>query len=323
MFFDANKRPAARITVASLDPEMTMLPALGLELPRDMREAWDLGETGIETSEPTITRPVTGDQRVHVAHNGRKIVLGFRCGFTEAKVRNAVLRARLVPTGIEGHRYPRGVRYTGQGALDLEVHLIQDDPLASFRDLVALIRSVGADPQVDPGLERYLAKRARRADVECTPYRHTVFVKGDASGGAATLRATARKTHLVEPQQWGSPVIKAGSEIAFEMTTQGDYRYSIGGRDFTIPADALDQCFMVSSRPEGDRWVTVHAGRLEAFPQRCADLKRKAQALGIDRFLTWGYQFDDLIELSMAPHGIAAWAVGLGKARLAVALVLL
>lgn len=73
-----------------------------------MREAWDLGETGIETSEPTITRPVTGDQRVHVAHNGRKIVLGFRCGFTEAKVRNAVLRARLVPTGIEGHRYLAG-----------------------------------------------------------------------------------------------------------------------------------------------------------------------------------------------------------------------
>ena len=323
LFFDAVERPGRAVTVVTLDPEMTLLPALGLGLAPLSRAAWDLRETGIEASEPTITRAVTGDRRVRIAHNGRKIVLGFRCGFTEAKVRNAVLRARLVPTGIEGHRYPRGVRYTGQGALDLEVHLVQDDPLASLRELVELIGSVGAEPQVDPGLERYLAKRARRADVECTPFRHTVFVKGDASGGAATLKATARKTHLVEPQQWGSPVIKAGSEIAFEMTTQGDYRYSFGGRDFTIPADALDQRFTVSSRPEGDRWVTVHAGRLDAFPDRCAALKRQAEALGIDRFLTWDYQFDDLIELSMARHGIAAWAVGLGKARLAVALVLM
>ena len=48
------------------------------------------------------------------------------------------------------------------------------------------------------------------------------------------------------------------------------------------------------------------------------------KALGIDRWLNWEYQFEDLIELCMRPRGaVCAWKQGLGKARLGAALPLL
>ena len=98
-----------------------------------------------------------------------------------------------------------------------------------------LIRAAGADLEVDPGLLRYLHKRARRLRIERTPFRHTVLVKADmAHGPAGAIVGKARTLHLVDPDTWGSPVIKAGAEVAFAPDGAGSYRYRVGGRDFAL-----------------------------------------------------------------------------------------
>ena len=50
-------------------------------------------------------------------------------------------------------------------------------------------------------------------------------------------------------------------------------------------------------------------------------LRKRAARLGIDRWLDWDYQLDDLVETSMGRVGcIVSWEMGLGKGRLAAAL---
>ncbi len=325
LFFAKDPRaPGAAVRVETLDDALTLVPDLGLSCrtTRDLNPR--LHETGIVDEGPTITRPVTGNPKVRLGHSGRKLTLGFACGLMEAKVRNAVLRERLTAPVIDGHRYPKGVKYTGQGALDIEVHLAQADPLASIDALCDLIRATGADLEVDPGLLRYLHKRTRRLRIERTPFRHTILVKADmAHGPAGALVGKARTTHLVDPDTWGSPVIKAGAEVAFSADGSGSYRYRVGGRDFGLSEEVLNRRFAVVTGQSEDHWETVHPGRLVAFPERAAELRRRGQALGLDGFLSWDYQFEDLLELSMSRGAIAAWAVGLGKARLAAGLILL
>ncbi len=325
VFFAATERPpGAAVVVADLDAALSDAPDLGLTCRTTRRLQPRLRETGICDDGPTITRAVTGDPRVRLGHCGRRLVLGFRCGLMEAKVRNTVLGARLPPSAGEDHRYPKGVRFTGQGALDLEVHLVQADPRASLEALCERIRAVGAELTVDPGLWRYLAKRARRLAIERTPFRHTVLVKGDSvRGSAGTVVGTARTRHLADPGVWGSPVIQAGATVTFEAAEPGCYRYQVGGQAFTLAETELNRRFAVVSGPAEDRWETVHPGRLVAFPAPAAALRERARALGLDRFLSWDYQFEDLLELVMGRGGVAAWAVGLGKARLAAGLVLL
>jgi SNF2 family DNA or RNA helicase len=47
------------------------------------------------------------------------------------------------------------------------------------------------------------------------------------------------------------------------------------------------------------------------------------QALGIDRWLDWEFQTDDLIETLLKPAGcVIAWEQGCGKSRLSIALIL-
>jgi hypothetical protein len=325
LFFAKDSRaPGATVRVETLDDARTLAPDLDLSCRTTRHLQPRLRETGIVDEGPTITRPVTGNTKVRLGHSGRKLTLGFACGLIEAKVRNAILGERLTPTGIDGHRYPKGVKYTGQGALDIEVHLTQEDPLASINALCDLIRAAGAHLEVDPGLLRYVSKRTRRLRIERTPFRHTVLVKADmAYGPTGTLVGQARTTHLVDPDTWGSPIIKAGAKVTFSTDDAGSYRYRVGGRDFGLAEEELNHRFAVVAGQAQDRWETVHPGRLAAFPERAAALRRRGRALGLDGFLSWDYQFEDLLELSMTRGAIAAWAVGLGKARLAAGLILL
>jgi hypothetical protein len=329
-----------RVSVAFFDrhPRALGAPVLVEVLASDLSGGWDLGlscrtkhsltprlrERGIIDEGPTITRPVTGSRAVHLGHSGSRITLGFACGLMEARVRNAVLRERLVPLNVPGHRYPRHVRYLGQGALDLEAHLVQNDPLSSLEALFEVIRGAGADLTVDPGLLNYVRRRARRLAIERTPFRHTVLVRADmARGGVESVVGQARKMHLVNPAVWGSPVIKAGQEVAFTPAGDGTYGYRVAGRDFSITEAELNDRFAVCAGQASDRWETVHPGRLDVFPDLAASLRQRGEALGLDRFLSWDYQFEDLLELAMARGGVAAWAVGLGKARLSAGLILM
>ena len=73
-----------------------------------------------------------------------------------------------------------------------------------------------------------------------------------------------------------------------------------------------------------DGWVVRHAGLEPAYPQLWQAMEVRARSLGIDQWLTRPYQWHDLIELAVHGGGaIAGWEMGLGKARLALALCLL
>ena len=296
-------------------------PDLGLSCQTTRQERPQLNPVQVRDEKPSITLPVTGDPVVAVGHDGRRIILKFRCGLTQAKVMNAVLGEPLARQTFEAHRYPDGMKYTGQGKLDIEVHLLQNDPLTSLRNLLNEIRTAGGMPQVDPGVWAYLRRRMRQNAVSRTPLRHTIWVEGAACGPGVTGKA--KKTHLAVSGIWGSPVIKAGQAVTFARDGDG-YAFTLAEEAFRIPSEELGKRFdieIANKDGETGRWEVKHEGRLAAFPDMAHALRKRAARLGIDRWLDWDYQLDDLVETSMGRVGcIVSWEMGLGKGRLAAAL---
>lgn len=300
-------------------------PDLGLACHTTARERPRLNCRHLVDEKPSITLPVTGINRVRVCFDGRRIRLGFECGLTQAKVMNSVLRESVDRyCGLE-HRYPRGVRFTGQGRLDIEVHLAQDDPPASLSGLFDEVRRAGGEPDVDPGLLSHVRRRARQDAIARTPYRRTVWVEGTGGGKGGAFVARARRAHSVVAGVWGAPVIRSGQEI--EFTRQGEwFRAAVEGRAYEITAEQLNERFEgMPSDTDGEtgRWEVLHEGRSVAFPALAHAQRRRAVRLGLDRWL-WDYQLDDLIEASLGRlGGGVSWQMGLGKARLALALCLI
>lgn len=298
------------------------VPDFGLRLPLDATPKLRVLE--LTDDEPAITRPVTGNTTVRVAHNSRKVILGFRCGLTEAKVLNAVYRKRVHEETDIDHRRPKGFRYCGQGALDMEVHLAQDDPETSFDALLNDIRKGGGNPVVDPGLVNYLRKRRRRSARQATPLRHTIFVPDGVAGDYAVVEGRSRKARVANPKVWGSPVIAADSLITFHRQSNGQYSYELEGQPFSITPEDLYKDFDVEKGAANSGWNVVHEGLIKKFPRIVSSLEARATALGIGTWLTWSFQMEDLIETAMKPSGcVVAWEPGLGKARLASALITL
>jgi hypothetical protein len=295
------------------------LPDFGLAKALERRYGKpSLGFQHIEDKEPTITLPVTNDPSVTIALDGRRIKIGYQCGFTQARVANAILGKRIFST--DQTRLPRGVRYSGQGRLDLEVYLMQADPMQAFQDLLTTIRNAGGVPVVKPGVAETLRNKARRKARACCPMRHTVWSRGASS--AAEVVGKATQTHNVDPSIWLSPVIKAGEEVQFSRQADGKFTFQKKGKDYLITADELENRFALQGVVED--WQVVHSGLREKFPQHAALLTKRAKHLGIDQWLTWEFQLQDTVELLMKPTGgIAAWKQACGKSRLAVALILL
>jgi hypothetical protein len=277
---------------------------------------------GIDPSLPSITLPVTGDRTVRVVHNGRKILLGFRCGLIEAKVRNAILGDRLdwVRCREEG-RAPTEIEFTGQGVLDLEVHLAQDDPVQSFGAFLRAIRGAGGRPEVDPGILGFLGRHSRRMCRHRVPFG-LVVKQPSVAAAAGRIAATCRATFNTDPTRWGSPVIAAGTRVTALRLPDGLFRVEHGKGRWECSAEEFNARFATASS-SGYQWIEKFPGRAKTFPELARQWRSRAAALGIDRWL-WPYQFDDLVEFALSPYGaIAAWEMGLGKARLAIALCML
>ena len=67
----------------------------------------------------------------------------------------------------------------------------------------------------------------------------------------------------------------------------------------------------------------VHEGLCARFPDQAAALRSRVKALGVDQWLDWEFQVDDLVETLLKPAGcVVAWEQGCGKSRLALALIL-
>lgn len=313
--YRSHGKKVVREKVKTLD---SALPTLDLNW--DDRKYGDprLNHQLLDEDGPAITRAVTSQKRVRIGHDGRRIVLGFDCGFTEAMVLNRIFERRIV--ALDGQRLPKGFRYAGQARLDLEAYMVQADPMAAFDGLLRLIRSAGGEPVLAKGFLAHFGARLRRSLRQATPLRHIAWIAGSAS--AETLEGIARKTFCVDRTRWGSPVVKAGETLKFARTDGGRYTYERAGQSYTVSLDELNALALVENQSEG--WEAVHEGLRTRYPEMAAALHARARALGIDRWLDWEFQQDDLVELLLKPLGtVVAWEQGCGKSRLAVALILL
>lgn len=280
---------------------------------------------GVTTDEPSIDLPVTGNPRVRLVRKGRQLRLKFECGFMQAKVENAIYIERVCPYR-DGHRYPKSVRYTGQGCLDIEVLLLQDDPMACLERLCDQIRSCGARLEICSGIAGYLRRRARRQAIFMTPLRHDIFVPAGSSQGrelSGCFDAVCKQKHAMNPKVWGSPRVNVGDVVS--VAKSGDeYTYRSGGHELTLTRPELEQRFDVPSLSSTEaRWVRKHAGRAVAFPEKAAMLRARARRLGLDQWL-YSFALEDCIEMCLTPGGVVAGhKMGLGKGRLSAALALL
>lgn len=269
-----------------------------------------------------VTLPVTGITTVRVVKAKRKIGLQFQCGLMEAKVLNTLYRRDVEqPGGVKPHRYPDGVEFTGQGQLDIEVLMLQDDPQAAFEHVMTQLRSVGADVSVCASLRGYMHNRMNLLKRWMTPYRHVVPGSMQAPDGIVTAKAI--KNGMVNPARWGSAKITKGEQFEF---TYADGRYTaMHASGQAIDRDKKNfatEFELIETTPK-QAWVVKHEGRCVAFPQLAKKLEIEARRCGAADLVSWDYQLHDLVEVRMAPGGIVAWEPGLGKGRLDLALALM
>jgi superfamily II DNA or RNA helicase len=274
---------------------------------------------GVDHSEPAITRPVTGDASVRIVHSGRKLCLQFQCGLVEAKVLNALMRHRLQP--IEGLRRPAGWIYAGQGVYDLEAYLVQPDPVGALRAVANQIREAGGAPKYAPGLLEHLKRRARRVRREKTPFRLEV---ASAFAEVGRVQAKPRRRMQIDPDRWGSAVLRPSEVVEFERQGSQWVHVNASGERLVLEDAALAAAFNVQDKAsDGPGYRVVHAGREEAFPALARHIRAEMARQGVSPVVSWGYQASDLVELRMGRGGVAAWEMGLGKTRLAIALCLM
>jgi hypothetical protein len=310
----ASKCQPIRRTVESFDdpvPDLALLdPEKGST--REPKLRYQL----LDDAEPAIRLPVTGDRTVRISLDGRKVQLRYFCGLTQAMVANAILQKRVYST--EHHRLPAGVRFDGQGRLDVEAYLMQDRPLEAFGNFVQSIRDAGGMPCLQPGVLETIERKHRRNQRSVLALKHTIWTRGASS--LASVLGTAKKSFNVDPKQWVSPVIQKGDQVEFKRGESGLYTFEKKGTQYTISADDLEAKFTLEGASEG--WQVVHEGLAKAYPAEANRLRKRAVALGIDKYLTWDFQLDDLVELTMKPSGsICAWQMGCGKSRLGVGLI--
>ena len=271
----------------------------------------------------TITLPVTGDTHVRLVKSGRWIGLQFNCGLTQAKVLNEIYKGLLSEEAdLEIHRHPTEFDYTGQGTLLLASHLIQENPEASFNQLIQRIRAGGAQPQVCPSLRHYLRNTARRNERHRVPFGQ--IIRGTDTTQQASV-VVSNQSFPIDPQRWGSPIIKAKEKYQAQKRDHDQWELSQKGQIIGLLSQAaFEQRFGASLQTGADTWITKYHSRSSRFPMLAHQWRKQAEAQGIPQWLSWGYQIDDLIELCLSPTGaVVAWAMGLGKARLGIALCLL
>lgn len=317
----AAPRSLVRISLRSLDdplPDFDLWCANTHE-----RRARPLNPVAVQASEPTIIGPVTGDRACRVAHSGRKITLGMSCAWTRARVLNAVLRAPA-SNGDPKHRYPNGVKFAGQGALDIEAHLATDDPLASFEALLDAIREADADPIVDSGLLNHLRKRWRLRQRQRVPLRHVVKGATATLSAGDTLQGTALTNRQINPLRWGSGLVRKGETHTLTFTGQHyELTHPSTGEVWRMEEPELRSLFAVEGPTNAAAWGAAFPGRAAAYPEIERAVRGRMRAMGVHQVTNWAFQLDDIAESSIAPGVVCAQTMGCGKTRILLGLALL
>jgi hypothetical protein len=269
-------------------------------------------QAGIEHGKPTITLPVTGDNRVILHHHNRRIVIKYACGLTQAKVANALMKA---PVERDRHRYPQGINYIGSGLLFLDVHLKQDDPQASFNSVLDVINESGGQAIVTDTLAGFWAKCVKRLKRDQVPFRKTI-----KESTSPSITVIAKRTMLLEQCNTQAPIVKKGEVLQAEVLG-GVYLISKDSFTTEFRRDHLLKFFTIDEQTEQKpQWKTVFEGKNKAFPELAHANRAIAKASGVD--FMWEPQLESLSELMMTTGAVAGHQQGTGKARLAIALCL-
>ncbi len=314
LIFGSVKRSPWPVLRESITHESQATPLPGLSC----TEEANLGQrgvrvVGVDDHGPAITTPVTGDHSVTLTRAGRQIKLIFRDGATEARVSNALMMRRLISTHL--HRYPSKTRYAGQLRLSLDVLALQDDPWSALDSLIELIESAGGEPVVTDQLRGGLAAVVREHRKMSVPYGRVVYRKGSPS-----FKATARRMAMINRYQRGAVV--AQGEVVEALRTETGFDVSTQRGTFQCEHDDFLSLFQIDEEAAGESyWEEVHPPIRQSFPQEIAQLEQRARRLGLDQWLTWDFQLEDLCELAFRPRGgVCGWQMALGKTRLALAL---
>ena len=315
--FDSTPRAeVVRVRWGEVVPDLGLTLHAGHSAPR-------LSRSHVADEGPAILTPVTGDSSVRVGHCGRRIVLGFACGATEARVLNAIYRDDLpVPKGCDPHRYPDGLRFTGEPLLDLEVHMLADDPETSVRDLIEVVRKAGGEPLVAPGFWQHVRKRSRASARAKTPFRRWILANATSNAERITIRP--KKDSPIDPSQWGSPVVLAAQTYRADRAEGGYWTVRLDSADYKLSDDELQSLFNTEGGNDSADWTLLHPGKAVAFPEVASHRRSQLQRSGAAPFVSWDYQSHDVVEASMNPSGaVIAQDPGMGKSRAAVALCLI
>lgn len=265
---------------------------------------------GIDYSSPTITLPLTGDNTVELHHHNRRIVVKFRCGFTQAKVENALLRDLA-----EGDKLPKTMRYQGDSRFLLDVLILQNHPERQLNVLAKQIEGYGGRPVISSTLQGYYNKLLKRHERAITPMQRTILVNDDSS-----ISVTAKKRMLLIPGDFTSPSIPKAHQLIARQDN-GEFTLKFKGKHATISRPELHKRFTVDVGTNTSKWVQIHKGLPYHFPEIAKHYSARLDNLGIT-FLA-PFQRHDVIEGLSSPTGyISALEQGSGKARCAIALAL-
>jgi hypothetical protein len=271
---------------------------------------------GVEPSKPVITTPVTGDKTVILKRAGRWIKLDFFDGTTEGRVKNAIYRTRLFSDHL--HKYPAKTRYAGQFKLNLDVISMQAEPFLALNSVCDVIRSADGEPvvsrQLIDGIKAIIVENEKMG----IAFGRTVFRKGTPE-----FKATANKMALINRVQKGAAVSKNESVTAKRV--DAGFIVQTGRGEFNCDHDTFFALFTPEKTVlDAGYWEEIYPPIENKFPKEIGRLKTKAAQLGIDQWLTWDYQIEDLCELAFKSNGaICGWQMALGKSRLSVSLALL
>lgn len=324
--------------LSDLEVRAEHLPIGEYEIDLGARYTWGSGPqikgAHVNRGVAAVTLPVTGDKRVRVCHNGRRLVLKFGCGLAQARVLNRIWQEEVGYRDKRDGRLPKGLRFAGEGWFDLENYVAQVNPLGEFEGFLKRVRRWGYETVVDPGVVGYIRRRARRVGLLNTPLRHTVYRVDGGLREWLEDKASVRAVCRYGFKSPGCPELPEGAEVEFSRHVRGGtvtWSFTYEGRYGTLSDDTLRSRFAFpefEGAPEG--WHVAKPGLRVAFPKLWREQEKRARRLGLHNFCSWDpnaeepdYQFHDLVEVAMRRgNTIVGWEMGLGKARLAIALCL-
>lgn len=278
----------------------------------------DLDPIAIEASTASIPGKVTGDNRVRIVHSGRKLHLKFSCALTHAQVINAVMGGEVLK--IEGHRYPKGIRFKGQGWLDLQLYLAQPDPMRAFDEFMDLITAAGGAPDPDQGLINHLRRSHWRAQREGTPFGHVI--KGGVVATSGAMTAVAKRKRLLEPTKWGSPLLSLGDRLSLTRQETGGYLATLGESTCVLQEEEVARDFELEGQDTASEWRQAHPPRGLKYQALATNIRSSLDATMASHVASWDFQVEDLVETRMSRGSVLAWRMGCGKGRAAIALCL-